>query len=88
MHIHHSADVALQICADPNGLLTFVNYRSRMIRPTHSKKRVTLMLQDVLGQDWPLYMSANCAIFVGRYRRVENFGPKSGLLHFLPGQVA
>lgn len=59
-----------------------------MIRSPRPGKRVTLMLQDAEGRDWPLYLSADCAIFLGRYRRVENFGPSSGLLHFLPGQVA
>jgi hypothetical protein len=59
-----------------------------MIRSSQSEKRVTLMLQDQSGQDWPLYLSSDCAIFIGRYRRVEEFGPKSGLLHFLPGKHA
>jgi hypothetical protein len=59
-----------------------------MIRSSRPEKRVTLMLQDDFGLDWPLYLSADCTKFIGRYRRVENFGPKSGLLHFLPGQVA
>jgi hypothetical protein len=59
-----------------------------MIRSGSPKKRVTLMLQDADGHDWPLYLSADCAIFLGRYRRVENFGPRSGLLHFLPGHIA
>ncbi|MEO8723774.1 MAG: hypothetical protein ABI395_09685 [Sphingobium sp.] len=49
---------------------------------------MTLMLQDADGRDWPLYLSADCALFLGRYRRIENFGPRSGLLHFLPGHVA
>lgn len=59
-----------------------------MIRPDRRVMRVTLMLQDKDGHEWPLYLSSDCARFIGRYRRVENFGPSSGLLYFLPGQVA
>lgn len=58
-----------------------------MIRTHPPRPRVTLMLQDALGADWPLYLSADCTRFIGRYRRIEHFGPKSGLLHFLPGVV-
>lgn len=59
-----------------------------MIRTPSSDTRVTLMLQDSDGQPWPLYLSADCVRFVGRYRRIAHFGPPSGLLHFLPGRVA
>lgn len=58
-----------------------------MIRSPQPHQTVTLMLQDDAGQDWPLYLSASCTRFIGRYRRVEQFGPPSGLLYFLPGQV-
>lgn len=58
-----------------------------MIRRNDLENRVTLMLQDVLDRDWPLFLSADCAQFIGRYRRVGHFGPGSGLLHFLEGEV-
>ncbi|MBB3926647.1 hypothetical protein GGR43_002367 [Sphingobium jiangsuense] len=49
---------------------------------------VTLVLQTDSGESWPLRLSEDCICFIGRYRRVENFGPRSGLLHFLPGHIA
>jgi hypothetical protein len=57
-----------------------------MIRKPDPKMSVTLMLQSSDGAPWPLHMSADCIAFIGRYRRVDQFGPASGLLHFLPGQ--
>ncbi|MGD9811715.1 MAG: hypothetical protein AB7U35_10350 [Sphingobium sp.] len=51
-------------------------------------KPVTLVLTTDDGSDWPLRLSEDCVQFIGRYRRIENFGPRSGLLHFLPGHVA
>lgn len=52
------------------------------------QSRVTLMLLDYIEQPWPLYLSADCARFIGRYALMPQFGPKSGLLHYLPGTVA
>ncbi|MDQ4419410.1 hypothetical protein OOT33_03020 [Sphingobium sp. DEHP117] len=49
---------------------------------------MTLILHTTEGVGWPLRLSADCAQFIGRYRRVDNFGPASGLLHFLPGHIA
>ncbi|MGE4409704.1 MAG: hypothetical protein AB7D33_03925 [Sphingobium sp.] len=46
------------------------------------------MLETESGDAWPLRLSDDCVRFIGRYRRIENFGPPSGLLHFLPGHVA
>lgn len=57
-----------------------------MIRPTRTRERVTLVLQDHFGDEWRLHMSRDCSQFIGRYRRLENFGPRSGLLHFLPDE--
>ena len=61
-----------------------------MIRKQHDlgRKAVTLVLQSIDGSDWPLRLSDDCVQFIGRYRRIENFGPASGLLHFLPGHIA
>jgi hypothetical protein len=59
-----------------------------MIRRRNDEMPVTLVLQSPDGTGWPLRMSADCVKFVGRYRRIENFGPPSGLLHFLPGHIA
>lgn len=49
---------------------------------------VTLVLRTPEGVSWPLRLSRDCIQFVGRYRLVENFGPSSGLLHFVPGHIA
>lgn len=49
---------------------------------------MTLILHTQEGLGWPLRLSTDCVQFIGRYRRVENFGPASGLLHFLPGHIA
>lgn len=59
-----------------------------MIRRRNNHMVVTLLLQTDEGDPWPLRMSDDCTRFIGRYRRIENFGPPSGLLHFLPGHVA
>ncbi len=59
-----------------------------MIRRRKDKVVVTLILQTDAGDSWPLRLSEDCVRFIGRYRRVENFGPPSGLLHFLPGHIA
>lgn len=59
-----------------------------MIRRRNNHSVVTLLLQTEAGDVWPLRLSDDCTCFIGRYRRIENFGPSSGLLHFLPGYVA
>jgi len=59
-----------------------------MIRKYRDKKQVTLILQTDEGLSWPLRLSSDCMQFIGRYRRIDNFGPPSGLLHFLPGHIA
>lgn len=59
-----------------------------MIRRRKDKVVVTLVLQTDAGDSWPLRLSEDCICFIGHYRRVENFGPSSGLLHFLPGHIA
>ncbi|MPT47653.1 MAG: hypothetical protein E2598_04425 [Sphingobium sp.] len=59
-----------------------------MTERRRDKTVVTLILQTDAGEHWPLRLSADCAIFIGRYRRVENFGPPTGFLHFLPGHIA
>jgi len=59
-----------------------------MIRRRNNEMPVTLVLQTRDGDNWPLRLSADCTLFIGRYRRIENFGPPSGLLHFLPGHIA
>ena len=59
-----------------------------MIRRRNNRSVVTLLLQTEGGDSWPLRLSDDCICFIGRYRRVENFGPPSGLLHFLPGHIA
>ncbi|TNE39700.1 MAG: hypothetical protein EP321_12390 [Sphingomonadales bacterium] len=59
-----------------------------MIRRRNNQSVVTLMLETESGDAWPLRLSDDCVRFIGRYRRIENFGPPSGLLHFLPGHVA
>jgi len=59
-----------------------------MIRRRNDEMPVTLVLQSPDGVTWPLRISSDCVKFIGRYRRIENFGPSSGLLHFLPGHIA
>lgn len=59
-----------------------------MIRKSRDKTQVTLVLHTDGGLGWPLRLSSDCVQFIGRYRRIENFGPRSGLLHFLPGHIA
>lgn len=59
-----------------------------MIRRRTNQHPVTLVLQTGEGLHWPLRLSEDCVQFIGRYRRIENFGPPSGLLHFLPGSIA
>jgi hypothetical protein len=59
-----------------------------MIRRRRDKNPVTLVLQADDGMSWPLRLSTDCVQFIGRYPRVQNFGPTSGLLHFLPGHIA
>jgi len=59
-----------------------------MIRRRNDQAAVTLVLQSTDGSTWPLRLSPDCVRFIGRYRRIENFGPTSGLLHFLPGHIA
>jgi len=59
-----------------------------MIRKRQNRRIVTLVLRAEDGVDWPLRLSSDCIQFIGRYRRIENFGPASGLLHFLPGHIA
>lgn len=48
--------------------------------------RVTLLLRDAQGNAWPLSMSAHCAQFVGRYRRLRDFGCADGLLDYAPAE--
>lgn len=45
---------------------------------------MTLLLRDAQGDAWPLDMSADCAQFVGRYRRLRSFGFEEGLLYYRP----
>jgi hypothetical protein len=59
-----------------------------MIRRRNNQSPVTLVLHTQQGECWPLRLSRDCTQFIGRYRRVDNFGPPSGLLHFLPGHIA
>lgn len=72
----------------PNLLLTLIRYAGVMIRYRRDRNPVTLVLRNEEGLSWPLRLSADCVQFIGRYRRIENFGPASGLLHFLPGHIA
>lgn len=71
-----------------NLLLTLIRYAGVMIRYRRDRNPVTLVLRSEEGISWPLRLSADCVQFIGRYRRIENFGPASGLLHFLPGHIA
>ena len=83
-----ATDWSISTMGRRNSLLTISSYRCIMIRRTRDKTRMTLILHTPEGLGWPLRLSSDCVQFIGCYRRVENFGPASGLLHFLPGHIA
>ena len=47
-----------------------------------NNSRVALTLRTPDGRPWQLTMTAGTEIFIGRYRRIEEFNYGSGLIHF------
>ena len=51
-----------------------------MKAPPPPRRQASLTLHDGEGQPWTLRLSADCLLFIGRYRRVEGFDVDAMLL--------